>query len=416
MFSFLIRGMKSLVMPKSDQDRSSFSQHLWSHKTDAVAFFDHVISENRCLQGVFYQMPGCLYWKRKNRSYAMVNSDLEQKLLQYGVTKDQVLGKTDEEIFDSKMALAFKQQDDAVMESGLEMVFDYEVKWHGEEVADRIIKRPIRDDVGNIVGTIGSFVDSGGVSQDTKVHGVDESDLLKLSFIRDMEHDIRTPMSGIVGLSRILHEKEQCEETKGHLALIVRSSEELLNYCNGILEFSKVSRGLYPTVLKSFDLDALFENIINIELPAAKLKNIDLKIERLSDMPRWVKSDPYRIEKILMNLIGNAIKFTNFGCVNISVEHKCLYERNIIGYITVTDTGCGIPDTVQTYMYKTFMRGESANSGLNSGIGIGLQVVKEFVHDLGGEIDISSEANRGTKIRLSIPLQIALSEPLDDNI
>lgn len=379
-------------------------------KKDAISFFEHVLLENKYLHAVFYHLPGDLYWKRSDRRYVLINKDLEEKLLEYGVTKNQVIGKTDEEIFDADMAQEFKRQDEAVMRSGKEIVFNYEVKWHGEKIAESIVKRPICDELGHVVGSVGSFVSISHNDSDTTANGIRESDSLKLSFIRDMEHDIRTPMSGIVGLSRILYEKEQCPETKEHLSLIVRSSEELLGYCNGILEFSKISRGLYPTVLKSFDLSALLEKIINIEMPAAKYKNIQLNINKQNDMPQWVRSDSYRIEKILVNLIGNAIKFTSVGHVSIDVKYKRLYERNIIGYIVVTDTGRGIPETVQNYMYKAFARGESANRGLSSGIGIGLQVVKEFIHDLGGEVDISSEVNRGTKIKLSIPLQVSLAD------
>lgn len=377
----------------------------------AVDFFHHVLEENRALKKILYLMPGCLYWKARSREYLFINQELEEKFKTYGVEKKQVIAHRDEEIFDYRMALDFKQQDEEVIESGKEILFDYCVRWHGEKIADRILKRPVCDEYGNVVATVGCFLLNAVPS---RVVSADDADRLKLSFIRDMEHDIRTPMSGIVGLSRILYEHESCPEKKDNLRLIVLAAEELLGYCNGILEFSKISRGLYPTVLKIFDLKEMVENIIRIEQPAAICKHIALELQCSEDMPRWVKSDPYRIEKIVMNLIGNAIKFTQQGYVRVVLEFKHVYERNIIGSITVVDTGGGIPETVQTYLYKTFVRGESANRGLSTGIGIGLQVVKEFIHDLGGEIDIASESSRGTKIRVSIPLQISLSEPISE--
>lgn len=213
-----------------------------------------------------------------------------------------------------------------------------------------------------------------------------------------MEHDIRTPFNGILTLSNLLALRETDDEKKRYLEDISSSAKQLLDYCNDILYFARFGAGTIPVTLEMFNIKTLVENVVVMENVAAKAKNLQLLFESFGELSYFVISDPKRIQKILLNLISNAIKFTEQGYVKISL----ILERKIADQaaelcLIVEDTGIGIPLEKQNYFYEHAKKLDFQEF-LHRKHGLGLPTVKLLIEELDGKIEMKSELGKGTKL------------------
>lgn len=218
--------------------------------------------------------------------------------------------------------------------------------------------------------------------------------------IRHMEHDIRTPFNGIWVLSRILESRETDFEKKQLLGDISTSAKQLLDYCNSILNIIKTDTSISPILHISFNLKDLIKTVLSIETPIAKSKNLKLKLEYKKTVTETFIGDPNRLQRILLNLISNAIKFTDKGFVKIGID---VLDKATIQLI-IADSGTGIP-----LKEKSFINGEIKDIDyleINryKGHGLGLPVVKQLIGELGGKISVWSEEGKGTVFTCLLPL------------
>lgn len=239
---------------------------------------------------------------------------------------------------------------------------------------------------------------------------------MKIEFIHNMEHDIRTPFSGIHGIAKLLLDQESDLKKKDFLNDIVNCAKELLEYSTGILDFSMIESGSLPIVSKKFSLRKLVEGLIAMETPAAKIKHLDFIAECEPDVPDVIMGDRYRLQRILINLISNAIKFTNQGQVRLQIKlAKIINHRNIILTFLVEDTGIGIPKEKQCVVFERFSRLLPSNQRLYKGQGLGLRLVRQFVEEMDGDIEIKSIEGNGTIIACSFNFKLPLvNEIMDD--
>ncbi|MDX1901129.1 MAG: ATP-binding protein [Gammaproteobacteria bacterium] len=285
---------------------------------------------------------------------------------------------------------------------------DGEIRW----IYDRGF--PVYDEANNCCGVTGIALDItreklAEITLRKAKKKAEHANQLKTEFIRNMEHDIRTPLSGIEGLAAILREQEINSEKKEWLADIAYSARDLLNYCNGILDFSRIEAGTMPVLKKRFELRQLLTEIIAIEMPAAKLKKLNLHFECEDNIPAFLLGDSYRLKQVLINLISNAIKFTHEGHVILFV--KVAYDKSkqrIILAFAVQDTGIGIPKEKQDFIFEKFARLTPANRERYKGPGLGLRIVKKFVEEMGGSIELESESGKGSTFTCVLPFCISL--------
>jgi signal transduction histidine kinase len=229
----------------------------------------------------------------------------------------------------------------------------------------------------------------------------------KTEFIRNLEHDIRTPLSGIKSVTKYLETIETDPKKKEFLSDIEIATNELLNYLDNIVEFSQINTGTAPLILKEFDLEQVLKGIINIELAAAKDKRLDLMLNYEEHMPKKVIGDRFRLHRMLLNLLNNAIKFTDHGFVKINVNvAKCMPNNEVILRIAVEDTGIGIAKKNYEIIYDKFTRCDPSNKGIYKGTGLGLWIVKQFIQDLRGEIHLESELGKGSVFTCLLPFKL----------
>lgn len=370
--------------------------------------------------------PGVMCWKDINGVYLGCSAELASEhtasSMLYPFDRDaHVVGKTDFDLFSREIAERIRDHDKEVMQFEQELIREHElVLPSGQKAVHLVSKRPMYDENHRLSGVISIHVDAHNISR--PVHqatssstvnqkslvGYDEVEKIKRSFISNMEHDIRTPFSGVYGMANQLWETEEDGHKKEYLGDITRCAKELLDYCNSFLDFSKVEMGAIPIKSQKFDLRSMLDKVVAMETPAAKAKNIGFYLDIDHDIPRVLMGDNYRLERILLNLVGNAVKFTDQGQVLLRVEALDLRLRHAVIRFTVQDSGVGIPNEKINLIYEKFTRLSDSNQGFYHGLGLGLRIVKQFVAEMEGEIDATSQVGEGSCFEVTLPLQLPL--------
>lgn len=229
----------------------------------------------------------------------------------------------------------------------------------------------------------------------------------KEEFIRNMSHDIRTPLSGIIGMSSILEEEAQTAEEKEHAHMVNISGEQLLTLLNSVLDIVVTGSAKEKEVnLTSFNLPELIQGIVDLELPTIKLKNLDMRIEIDEQVPEVIETDQTKLHRILLNLLGNAVKFTSQGSILIKILVKDKNDDGLNLEFHIHDSGPGIKPEDHHKIFKRFYRGTPSYQGIYSGHGVGLHIVKQYTQLLKGHIDVESKLGEGTTFILTLTVKL----------
>ena len=233
-----------------------------------------------------------------------------------------------------------------------------------------------------------------------------DANRIKSEFLANMSHEIRTPINGIKGFISLLSQSELDLTQQRYVEIILKSTTDLTNIVNEILDFSKMESGKLQLVDETFDLYEVLEQTRDILFINVLTKNIDLNLIIFSDTPRRVIGDKLRLKQILLNLIGNAIKFTDAGRVVIRVEPTDMDGDTARVLISVRDTGIGISEEDQEHLFQAFSQVESADNRRFPGTGLGLVISKNLATLMGGDIRMKSEPGTGSEFTLELPFQV----------
>ena len=229
----------------------------------------------------------------------------------------------------------------------------------------------------------------------------------KSEFLANMSHEIRTPINGIKGFISLLSQSDLEPAQQRYVDIILKSTSDLTNIVNEILDFSKMESGKMHIVVDDFDLYEVIEQTRDLLFINVLTKNIDLNLIIYSDTPRLLVGDKLRLKQILLNLIGNAIKFTDQGRVVIKVSLEDRREDEVDIEIIVEDSGIGISEEDQQYLFQAFSQVESSDSRRFSGTGLGLVISKNLATLMGGDITMHSQPGLGSKFVLRLPFRLA---------
>ena len=219
----------------------------------------------------------------------------------------------------------------------------------------------------------------------------------KTRFLANMSHEIRTPLNGILGMLQLIKIEKLSERQQQNLGIAEYSAKHLLELVNMILDYSKLEVGKMKVEIKPVNLELIVQNIKGIFIYQAKEKNVELKIIYPEDVPQNIKADSMKIQQVLMNLISNAIKFTNTGNVVLKITKIAEAKEDLLLKFEVIDTGVGISKDDQKRLFEAFEQQDSSTTRKYGGTGLGLTITNQLVELMGGKLLLKSQKNRGSR-------------------
>jgi len=357
---------------------------------------------------ILTSLPGHVYWKDKEGLYLGCNSLQAYDLNLNSV--DEIMGKTDYDFSPKENADQFRAVDQKVMLEGKEIEVEEEIYIKGRPIIVLTRKIPLFTQDGAIIGILGiSFDISDRKTQELELQDAKNraeiANSAKTEFLNNMRHDIRTPLSGIVGFSEILKSESGEARIKEYADNLIASSHALLSLLDEVLEAVRVSAGDIPIIKRKFNLHESMEHVIALYRAKSQEKQLKLHLELDTKLPQYVIGDKIRFHRIVLELVGNALNFTDFGFVTINLTLARETERQFIIQLKVIDSGIGIPKERQEEIYIQFKRLTPSYQGTYKGVGLGLYVVKQFIDEMDGEIYVDSEPRKGTVFTCIVPLQ-----------
>jgi PAS domain S-box-containing protein len=385
---------------------------------------EQVLVEQRALlDALMDNTPDHIYFKDADSRFTRISKAMARSL---GVREPaEVIGKTDLDFFTEEQARMALDDEREVMRSGVPLV-DHEERetWpDGREAWASSTKLPLVGPDGTVVGTFGISRDitarkraateiaetnrrlEAAIAQATEMTlRAELANAAKSEFLANMSHEIRTPMNAVIGMIGLLLDTELTEDQRHYAETVRASGGSLLDLLNDILDFSKIEAGSVELEMLDFDLRALLDDFAAMPALRAHEKGLEFICAAAPDVPAHLAGDPGRLRQVLLNLAGNALKFTHQGEISVRVGLVAETEADVVVRFSVKDTGIGIAPEKQARMFEKFTQADASTTRRYGGTGLGLAISKRLVELMGGEIGLSSEEGCGSEFWFTVRL------------
>jgi two-component system sensor histidine kinase/response regulator len=390
-----------------------YSEHVQIEK--------HLAFDRNLMRTVIDNIPESIFAKDSDGRYLLANISFAK--LHGFELPEQLLGKTAFDLFPKERADVLHLADQEIMGvtnphiiEGERSVIDAEGNVHWIQMT----KVPLTNKVGKIVGVV-------GLNRDITMRKCVEVELVnakeaaeaancaKSEFLANMSHEIRTPLNGVIGMTDLVLETDLTSEQRQYLETVKLSADSLLTVINDILDFSKIEAGKVDLELGEFNLRESLEATLKTLALRADEKRLELLCEIATSVPNLVRGDSNRLRQIVINLIGNAIKFTDQGEVSLHVHVENGDSDDRILHFRVSDTGIGIPSEKQKVIFDPFAQADNSTTRKYGGTGLGLTICKRLVTLMDGSMWVESEVGKGTHFHFTARLKTS-EQPIEDGM
>ena len=323
-----------------------------------------------------------------------------------GYKEAELIGQNAAKLFISESHSNIVESKSKLRNKGLSDMYEVPVKNKNGELKWWMISgAPNYDEKGNLVGSIGIHLDITEQKQleldlELAKSKAEESSKAKEAFLANMSHEIRTPLNAIIGMIRELSKERLSPKQEVYVENTSIASQHLLSVLNNILDISKIEAGELQLDLHHFDLQKILNDVKSIMLAKCTEKGLYLKINHTENKNVFIIGDSSRFRQILLNLIGNAVKFTDNGGITVDYDVQDMHEGFQALYLSVTDTGVGMDESYLKNIFNKFSQEDTSTSRKYGGSGLGMSITKELIQLMNGSIELKSKKNHGTSVHM----------------
>lgn len=333
------------------------------------------------------------------------------------LSRDEIIGKTVHDIYPMEQANLIAESDSNLLSKPGILVKETALHLNDGRKADAIFNTATyTNEDGSLAGLVGVIID---ITEHKQVEielrrakeAAEEAARVKAEFLANMSHEIRTPLNAVIGMAGLLLDAALSPEHKDYVETIRSSGDTLLAIINDILDFSKIDGGSMELEGHPFDIRSCIEESLDLSAAAASKKGLNLAYEIEDQVPEMVIGDLTRLRQILVNLISNAVKFTEVGEILVSVQSRCLGGESYEFHFAVKDSGIGICADNMNRLFKSFSQIDASTTRKYGGTGLGLAISKRLVELMGGSIWAESNIGKGSVFHFTIIADVRLAEP-----
>jgi PAS domain S-box-containing protein len=351
------------------------------------------------------QLPIPIFLKDRAGHFLRFNSRFEELTQR---SRAEILGRTIDDFASRRWAAATHEEDLQAWSTG-RMVTSERRLMAFDPPVDVLVSRKVIHS-GGLSYMLGYFIDiseqrAARSAMQRAVESAEAASRAKSEFLANMSHEIRTPMNGILGMTELVLESGLSAAQRADLALVQASANALLHIVDDILDFSKIEAGKLAIEEVPFDLERLVNDILRAMSLRARQKGLALEAELPPGLPRIMKGDPGRLRQVLLNLVGNAIKFTAQGGVTVALSAGAEQDGRSEIVFAVRDTGIGVPAEKQHMIFEAFAQVDGSTTREYGGTGLGLAICRRLVILMHGRIEVDSAPGRGSVFSFTVPLQ-----------